>query len=898
MKRLEQIKHLLHETTLEAYDKIVTDNAAPLTLSDDNNDEQDTTRAGQETGLALFGTSDAYTLQLEKEYDEKLTMIEAEATSIREELEKLDNVQQQHQHDGTTNIIPVEESDALDAMSASQLRSHVQFLQLCSSAHQTLKNIDALSLPHSNQQAVATMLSFSPSSMLYSPTSSADNDRFTFDTTDNDNNVVNAAKLVVGVEGMLDDAMCLLRDYTAGEGGNQQQQHQQQITLQQHMQTIVDELRNTLRRKKMELRYRAISTLESCVSIKSNALCVYGSGGAASAAPKTVSFGDTTPRDDDDAAAKKHPSPMGDAYSVLKIFHNDQYPVFGETLDRALCTIGKELFDQIFESTFQELGNANNSDTLERRNSNLVGYYKFKQEIIKNGTVGKKYDAVVIKGQGMQLIWEWNTMEFRSKYNAEEDEPAMISVSSELNEGDLAVLSPLAGVANYLSYLNFVLRVLEFVQKHVLLQRNDLASIMGKYLFGTYPIPTSLSSGSAMLGGMIVGSAAMGEESGEIRPLMVRLVNCMRKWCIPEESNVEIWRMVPKIQCVLVREVAAFEDRLVELGYMDAKRTLSQKINAASSPSGLSVLVNQDEVGSPIDVDMTMDHESSADFSSPAIKDQTTSCNNTIRSSLSEITNAFVQAYSESQRSQILNRGRSILVNTDYHNSIQVGKFIPPAAEPGTLEHLDEDPLNVFVFQLCSVSTTAQQTYQLVRQTLNEAIKPEMAKELDALPPMLYRASREVLDLFRAIIPTLYASEIESIPRMAAILHNDCVYLAHEASLLGSEYKRKFRSSNENSQSKTHLLSEVCTFVDMVPPFRDLANKSMGAMLEVQKSQLFELISPRLTSFKEALSSNESVTEWDDAETALRAALYHLRHLCQSWRQVLSREVYHLTIGK
>ena len=83
----------------------------------------------------------------------------------------------------------------------------------------------------------------------------------------------------------------------------------------------------------------------------------------------------------------------------------------------------------------------------------------------------------------------------------------------------------------------------------------------------------------------------------------------------------------------------------------------------------------------------------------------------------------------------------------------------------------------------------------------------------------------------------------------------------------------------------------------MVPPFRELATKSMGSMLELQKSQLFELISPRLASFEQALSSNESVMEWDDAETALRAALYHLRHLSQSWSQVLARDVYHLAIG-
>ena len=57
------------------------------------------------------------------------------------------------------------------------------------------------------------------------------------------------------------------------------------------------------------------------------------------------------------------------------------------------------------------------------------------------------------------------------------------------------------------------------------------------------------------------------------------------------------------------------------------------------------------------------------------------------------------------------------------------------------------------------------------------------------------------------------------------------------------------------------------------------------------------IVSPRLLSFEQALGSNESVTEWDDADTALRAALYHLGHLSQAWKPVLSRGVYHMTMG-
>lgn len=63
---------------------------------------------------------------------------------------------------------------------------------------------------------------------------------------------------------------------------------------------------------------------------------------------------------------------------------------------------------------------------------------------------------------------------------------------------------------------------------------------------------------------------------------------------------------------------------------------------------------------------------------------------------------------------------------------------------------------------------------------------------------------------------------------------------------IGAEYKNKFRCHDTTSldgqrDGKIDLLGEICTFVDMVPPFRDLASRTMGSMLELQKGQLYEL---------------------------------------------------------
>jgi len=209
---------------------------------------------------------------------------------------------------------------------------------------------------------------------------------------------------------------------------------------------------------------------------------------------------------------------------------------------------------------------------------------------------------------------------------------------------------------------------------------------------------------------------------------------------------------------------------------------------------GLSVLMSSEDAGSPINPNATLSNLSTLDTSFPQTTEAKTGGSSAMEiiSPLSELAHSLHQAYIEDRRSRILNRGRSILLDTDYHNTVTVGTFVPERAEAGSLASLDDDPLKVFALQQCSISNTAKQIMELVRGTLDDATDPEMFSHADdslgdpdALPPMLYRASREVLDLFRAIVPTVHAAEVGSLPRTAAVLHNDCVYLAHEAMLLG-----------------------------------------------------------------------------------------------------------------
>lgn len=265
---------------------------------------------------------------------------------------------------------------------------------------------------------------------------------------------------------------------------------------------------------------------------------------------------------------------------------------------------------------------------------------------------------------------------------------------------------------------------------------------------------------------------------------------------------------------------------------------------------------------------------------------------------LSEYGTRFKEKYSEKIRQIILARGRNILLEQDYHNTIEVGVDIYKKRKDNRPVYLDElkiedNDMGVFFMDKACISQVASNLLQLVIETMDQAIECATTNR-SLMSSSLYRAARELLDLFRAIIPAAHGKEIASIPRTAAVFHNDCVYFTNKLLTLGVEYRDKFPQDENGNDS---ALKVICTFLDAVPTFRELADKSMNEMIDFQKAQLSELISPRIKYIKEALGSNEGVIEWTEAETALTSGIYHCRHLSRVWKTVLSHDVYGRTIG-
>jgi centromere/kinetochore protein ZW10 len=254
----------------------------------------------------------------------------------------------------------------------------------------------------------------------------------------------------------------------------------------------------------------------------------------------------------------------------------------------------------------------------------------------------------------------------------------------------------------------------------------------------------------------------------------------------------------------------------------------------------------------------------------------------------------FEKSYVDHRRCVLLNEARDILCQNDYHNTVVVGVEENPFPKD-----LQEAALAVFRLPRCSISDTAHKLIALVRKTMDDAVSVASISQdsvLSLLRPTLYRTAREMLNLFRAIIPASHGMEVAHVPRTAAVLHNDAVFLAHHCLTLGLEYREKFPPFDEED-ARGKLLKQTCIFVDMVPLFRELADTSLGDMLELQKHQLAEIVGSRITLLGQALRSDESLHEWSEAETALAAGIYHLRHLSQAWKPILAPSVFLRAMG-
>ncbi|KAL2079188.1 hypothetical protein ACEWY4_024932 [Coilia grayii] len=176
----------------------------------------------------------------------------------------------------------------------------------------------------------------------------------------------------------------------------------------------------------------------------------------------------------------------------------------------------------------------------------------------------------------------------------------------------------------------------------------------------------------------------------------------------------------------------------------------------------------------------------------------------------------------------------------------------------------------------CRVSRTAQQILELAVNTLAEASDRSNTSAIQ----ILY-AVRNIFHLFCNVVPTYHEESLLKLPQLAAIHHNDCMFLAHHLFTLGHHFGPVFTTDYT-----------VCSFVDLVPSLRRQGTRCFVSQMNVLRGEILESLSTARD-----FSNLEDKVNAETANKAVRQVVLQLKRVGRVWQEVLPVNIYCKAMG-
>ncbi|XP_030637615.1 centromere/kinetochore protein zw10 homolog isoform X2 [Chanos chanos] len=176
----------------------------------------------------------------------------------------------------------------------------------------------------------------------------------------------------------------------------------------------------------------------------------------------------------------------------------------------------------------------------------------------------------------------------------------------------------------------------------------------------------------------------------------------------------------------------------------------------------------------------------------------------------------------------------------------------------------------------CRISESVQQLMELALRTLSEAVGSS-----NKCAVQLFYTVRNIFHLFYDVVPTYHRENLLRFPHLAAIQHNNCMFLAHHLLTLGHQFRPHLP-----------LTDGVCYFVDLVPGFRKLGAQCFVAQMNVQKAEMLE----RLSTARN-FSNLDDEENYSAASKAVRQVIHQLKRLGKVWQDVLPVNIYCKAMG-
>eukprot|EP00730_Choanoeca_flexa_P017063 TRINITY_DN8168_c0_g1_i1.p1 TRINITY_DN8168_c0_g1~~TRINITY_DN8168_c0_g1_i1.p1 ORF type:complete len:746 (+),score=174.94 TRINITY_DN8168_c0_g1_i1:28-2238(+) len=232
---------------------------------------------------------------------------------------------------------------------------------------------------------------------------------------------------------------------------------------------------------------------------------------------------------------------------------------------------------------------------------------------------------------------------------------------------------------------------------------------------------------------------------------------------------------------------------------------------------------------------------------------------------------------SNKKRQSILAEARELMLSDNF-NTIEVSHATERGSPFEANIQLGDGKVAEQVYRMptLQVSTTTKQLMDLIYSTLDEipSSNPDAAVQL-------FYTVRDILDLFRAVVPAHSKAALEGVPQPAVVFHNDCCYIAHHLLSLGHAFKPHLPSD----------VGAVATFVDLVAVFRGLGEEYLMSMLRKQHDLLMTTLST-INGF----ANTHQTERYVEVETGLKQTIHELTILAKVWKGLMTPELFRMVM--
>ncbi|CAO2144375.1 unnamed protein product [Urochloa humidicola] len=212
------------------------------------------------------------------------------------------------------------------------------------------------------------------------------------------------------------------------------------------------------------------------------------------------------------------------------------------------------------------------------------------------------------------------------------------------------------------------------------------------------------------------------------------------------------------------------------------------------------------------------------------------------------------------KRSEILVKARNILVQYDYDSPLESG------GRGNSVVDL------LFLPEKCFTSKSALLLMELVHGVLKDASlsSARVAKEFCF-------AARDVLLLFKAIVPVQLEKQLDSITQVAAIVHNDFYHLSQEILGLAFQYRADFPID----------LQKQVVFVDLAPIFSQMADVVLRRQIQVAIDTISEAIDGA-----DGFQNTHQPQHYESAKFSIEQVVFILEKIRIMWESILPKSTY------